>query len=81
MTHRPRHAPGSPSTKATTPSSAHEWAHLLQLVIQKAAEREDPRLHSLRQAAMDGRAESCLRKMAIICETDVMREFPPLPPK
>lgn len=53
---------------------ATQWTVLLRKAIAKAQQTSDPRLTSL-QAALRGGAEKTLRRMSIICEADIDREF------
>jgi hypothetical protein len=49
---------------------------LIQKVIAQAVLTEDPRLSILRKAHVEAKAEEVLRRMSIICENDIQREFP-----
>lgn len=62
-----------PRRDAKSPS---QWQQLLRKVIFAAERAKDPRLESLRKALPTGRAEQVLRRMSIICEADIAREFP-----
>lgn len=61
----PRRDAGSPS----------QWQQLLRKAIFAAERAKDPRLASLQQALKERTAERTLRRMSIICEADISREF------
>lgn len=48
----------------------------MQLVIRRAEQSQDRRLLGLRAALADGKTETALRRLGIIHEIDVEREFP-----
>jgi hypothetical protein len=52
------------------------WEMLMQKAIQRAEASQDRRLDGLKRAMKDGKSESFLRKLGIICEVDLLREFP-----
>lgn len=52
------------------------WDALMRKVIARAEETEDRRLEGLKKACEEGRSEAFLRRMGIICEVDIVREFP-----
>jgi hypothetical protein len=53
------------------------WDQLIQRAIQRAEQLKDPRLGMLRQGARQGRAQQTLKRLGIIGEVDLAREFPP----
>lgn len=59
-----------------TPKTAGEWEKLMRVVIAKAEEQGDRRIHGLRKALVDGQAERILRMMGIIHLGDLPRVFP-----
>jgi hypothetical protein len=58
------------------PKTAAEWEKLMRLVIVTAETRGDRRIHGLRKALVDGKAERTLRMMGIIHLGDLPRVFP-----
>ena len=58
------------------PERKQDWQRLLKLVIQRAEELGDRRLPGLRRALADGISESTLRRLGIIHQGDILREFP-----
>jgi hypothetical protein len=65
----------SPSQPSRLPVG-NQWILLLKKAIAMAQKTKDPRLGVLQQAMRTATAESVLRKMSIICEADLRREFP-----
>lgn len=61
-------------TKA--PQSPIEWDRLMKKVIDRATQLKDRRLAGLQGVIQQGRSAVFLRKMGIICENDILREFP-----
>jgi hypothetical protein len=59
-----------------SPRDLHGWIQLAQTAIARAEKTQDRRLTRLRDALSSGKAEGTLRQMGIICEADVIREFP-----
>ena len=59
-----------------TPQRDTEWTQLMRQTIQRADKLGDRRTQGLRKALADGKAEAHLRRMGVICETDLHREFP-----
>ena len=62
-----------------TPKAAqgqNQWVQLLKRAIARAQTKGDQRLDALRQALQTGTAEKVLRRMSIICDADIDREFP-----
>lgn len=64
---------GDPKRGAMSPAG---WEILMRKVIQRAEAQKDRRLEGLRRACQEARSESFLRKMGIICDADIDREFP-----
>jgi hypothetical protein len=52
------------------------WEQLLRKAILRAEKAQDRRLEGLKKALQDRRSELLLRKMGVICEADLDREFP-----
>ncbi len=52
------------------------WASLMRQVIARAETVGDRRVAGLKAALQGGESEALLRKLGIICENDVAREFP-----
>lgn len=52
------------------------WDGLILKAIRLAEIQEDRRLEGLRRASEEGRSELFLRKLGIICDADLAREFP-----
>lgn len=61
---------GKPTPKAVS------WEALMQRAIQLAEQRKDSRLKILQQGAQQGRAQATLKRLGIIGEADLVREFP-----
>jgi len=57
------------------PKSPVEWNALMRRAIARAEASRDPRLAGLREALNSGKAEHKLRRMSIISEADLAREF------
>lgn len=53
-----------------------DWDRLLRQAIQLAEQQQDARLKSLQMAAQQGQAMKVLKRMGIIGENDLKREFP-----
>ena len=58
------------------PTKQTEWARLMQRAIGRAEKAKDRRLAGLRKAQADGKSEALLRRLGIISEEDLSREFP-----
>lgn len=63
-----------PSPRAAT--GVNQWYQLLRKAIARAQVTKDPRLAKLQDAMATSTPEKTLRKMSIICEADIQREFP-----
>jgi hypothetical protein len=61
-----------------TPILPHEWLTLLKTAIAQAEQRGDPRLEGFRKGLEVGQAERVLRRLGIVCQADLRREFPEL---
>jgi len=68
----------NPKPTPKTPKDRIAWAQLAKAAIERAKASKDKREHSIRLAVQKGQVESLLRKWGIICEADLIREFPPL---
>ena len=64
----------SPTSRAAMGQT--QWVQLLKKAITRAQLKGDSRLQVLQQALRAGTAEKSLRKMSIICDADLQREFP-----
>lgn len=64
------------STSIQAPQRAHEWQGLLRRAIEAAAAVSDARLPLLRAARDGADAEKVLRRLSIIHDADIAREFP-----
>jgi len=58
------------------PLKQTEWVHLIQRAIAQADKNGDRRAYGLRKALADGKTEPTLRRLGIISEADLRREFP-----
>lgn len=65
--------PAPPKRAASAPS---QWNQLMRKALTRAQEVGDSRVASLQQALREGTVEKTLRKMSIVCEADIAREFP-----
>ena len=63
-------------TTKKMPTKPLEWTRLMQTVIKRADTVKDRRAGGLRKALATGKAEALLRRMGIISEIDLLREFP-----
>lgn len=52
------------------------WDQLMRRTLAAAEARGDKRQEGLRKALREGKSEKLLRKLGIICEADIQREFP-----
>lgn len=57
------------------PRSSVEWNSLMRKVIAQAESLNDPRVPSLRLSLSKGESERRLRRLGIISESDINREF------
>lgn len=58
------------------PMKQTEWVRLMQRTIAQADKIGDRRAYGLRKALADGKTEPMLRRLGIISEADLRREFP-----
>jgi hypothetical protein len=62
--------------KINLPGSHDDWRALLQRAIRQGEKSNDRRVAGLRNALVTGDVEVHLRKLGIICQADIDREFP-----
>jgi len=62
--------------KIQAPERKVDWHRLLQQVIRRAEQLGDRQLPGLRRSLADGKAEKTLRRLGIIHDGDIEREFP-----
>lgn len=62
-----------------TPKNHNEWKALLNQVIDRAERMGHRQLPGLRAAMTENRAETHLRRLGIISQNDLDREFPQPP--
>lgn len=60
----------------TEPDTAQGWANLMRRVLARAKKLRDRRVGGLERAAHNGQINQTLKRMGIICEADILREFP-----
>lgn len=66
----------NPLPKKRGVNTAHEWNRLLRSAIRMAKTAGDSRrLRTLETALQQGSARMCLKRMGIISEADLQREF------
>jgi len=65
-----------PKRQIQAPNRKEGWKQLLRQAIQQAEKAKDPRIEGLKQAFIKDDAERYLRKLGIIHEGDLNREFP-----
>lgn len=65
--------PELPRRVATGPS---QWNVLMRKTLARAQLIGDRRSTALQQALREGTVEKTLRRMSIVCEADILREFP-----
>lgn len=66
-----------PKTETKHPQDAYGWVQLAQRAIIAAEKAKDRRVVGLRAALVNGSLlEKTLRQMGIICDADILREFP-----
>jgi hypothetical protein len=65
-----------PAKKPALPSSPSAWNSLLSQAIRRAEVTGDNRLGGLKRAMVERTAEKTLRKLGILTDTDLQREFP-----
>ena len=69
---------GQPQKPTTiqAPERKVDWQRLMQAAIARAELIGSPQVHGLRKALADGQSEAYLRRLGIIHEGDILREFP-----
>jgi hypothetical protein len=66
-----------PSQKAIkSPGTTVEWTRLMRTVIARAEQLKHKSLPGLREALAKGQSEPYLRRMGIIHQVDIDREYP-----
>ncbi len=73
---RPRLKNQSPPSPIRVAKTTEDWNRLIQAAIQMAEKTGDSRVAGLREALAKGQTERFLRKLGIVCPSDLMREFP-----
>lgn len=68
--------PRAQSTGNPIPKTPHEWDNLMRKVQARAALVQDRRLQGLQGVISRGETARFLRRLGIICENDILREFP-----
>ena len=58
------------------PVTPREWDDLLRKVMARATQVQDRRLQGLQGVIPKGESQKLLRKLGIVCENDILREFP-----
>lgn len=61
------------------PSNPVEWERLLRKAIARAEMLQDRRVAGLKAALAQGKAEQALKRLGVIREEDLLREFPDNP--
>jgi hypothetical protein len=72
--HKPRKLTPAPLKRAA--SAPSQWNQLMRKALTRAQEVGDSRVGSLQQALREGTVEKTLRRMSIVCDADIAREFP-----
>lgn len=67
-----------PKSLITLPETHEDWHRLMLAALDVATKTSDPRLNGMRTALASGQTEQYLRKLGIICQADLQREFPGL---
>lgn len=65
-----------PKPKRREPSTPQEWITLMRRVISRAKKLRDRRAAGLEEAVRQRKTHQTLKRMGIICEADILREFP-----
>lgn len=76
MTTRTLKPQAKSSTLDRIPKTHHEWDNLMRKVLARATAQGDRRLQGLQGVISKGESAKFLRKLGIICEADIHREFP-----
>lgn len=58
------------------PERKVDWQRLMRAAIARAEQIGSPQVHGLRKALADGQSEAFLRRLGVIHEGDIDREFP-----
>lgn len=67
----------NPKPEQKQPRDTYGWTQLAQRAIAAAEKGKDRRAVGLRRALVNGLLlEKTLRQMGIICDADILREFP-----
>ncbi len=62
-------------TVSRVPQTSQAWGVLMNAVIRRLTQLGRPTA-AMQDAYANGRSEQTLRRMGIICQTDIDREFP-----
>jgi len=66
-----------PKTQVSrAPTTPQEWDNLMRKVIARATAMGDRRLQGLRGLISQGKSAKHLKMLGIVCENDILREFP-----
>jgi hypothetical protein len=66
----------NPKAPKREPVSPLDWERLLRKAIERAQKTKDSRLVMLQTALSQKRGRNVLKKLGIICDADLTREFP-----
>ena len=69
---------GKPKTtpRRPLPQRREDWNKLLKAALQRAEANQDRRSEGIKRAMIDNKAEAHLRRLGIVCDADLTREFP-----
>ena len=73
---RIRYAKANQKKPSRAPNTPMAWLRLMQKVIARARQLRDRRVPGLERALKEQTMDKMLRRMGIICEADILREFP-----
>jgi len=62
--------------KGTRPTDPVQWVVFCRRALARAKQAKDPRVTALQEALNANNAERTLRRMSLICDADLDREFP-----
>jgi len=65
-----------PKPKPREPDTPQGWVRLMRRVLARAKKLRDRRVPGLEEAVRKGQIRQALKRMSIICEPDILREFP-----
>lgn len=68
--------PATGKADSRMPKTPFEWENLMRQVMARARDQRDRRHEGLKGVIERGEAAKVLRRMGIICEADIQREFP-----